>query len=168
MTPHHSATRKVVLKKKKNVTFMVNVPDDEEGDVRLAQKFSAEEEVYDTTDALQRQKLKAIVTISLEQQELIDLQQALKLSRQESAFKQFETQEDVDMNFDDDKDLNDDDSEGDDNGNEARQYRVRIRTTKKQTPPIEQHSSFRNSSQDDIYHYLNENPAPTTGTLACR
>ncbi|GKE60752.1 hypothetical protein Tco_1511119, partial [Tanacetum coccineum] len=64
----------------------------------------------------------------------------------------------------DDMDV-DDDSEGDDNVDEARQYRVRIRRAKKQTPPIEQHSSPMTSSQDDIYRYLNENPAPTMGDV---
>ncbi|GJR69836.1 probable sodium/metabolite cotransporter BASS4, chloroplastic [Tanacetum coccineum] len=96
-------------------------------------------------------KIHAIATISPEQQNLIDLQQAMKLSRQESAFEQLSE--------------DDDDSEGDDNVDEARQYRVRIRRAKKQTPPIEQHSSPMISSQDDIYRYLNENPAPTMGDV---
>nr|GEZ38241.1 hypothetical protein [Tanacetum cinerariifolium] len=67
-----SATRKVVITQKKNVTFTDKVADDEDADVRLVQTLSAYE-------------LKEIATISLEEQELIDLQHAMKLSRQRPA-----------------------------------------------------------------------------------
>ncbi|GKB21876.1 hypothetical protein Tco_0855799 [Tanacetum coccineum] len=101
-----SATRKVFITQKKNVTFTNKLADDEDAEAREAKGKGI-------------QKLKEIATISPEEQELIDSQHAMKLNRHvNSDTTHSDTQDD-----DDDTNIGDDDFEGDDDVNEAEKYK---------------------------------------------